>query len=140
MSLMLKKDICNLINLLEVPPVQKRGLGSFFLSPSAEQIQSRLQADELLRRYIDCVKIYIFILNRFSITEKSKITYNTNPSDIDDHFVSEIEIETSTSALADTIEPNLAYKKIFVTFKVDFKSSDTGWRIHNIYDLKYYPI
>ncbi|MGA1842654.1 MAG: hypothetical protein ACMUIU_18720 [bacterium] len=140
MALMLKKDICSLIDLLEVPPVPKRGLGSFFSAPSKEQIQIRLLRDELLRKYIDCIRVYILILSRLSITEESKITYETNPSDLEDHFVSEIEIETFTSALADKIEPNLAYKKISVTFKVDFKYSEAGLRITNIYDFNYHPI
>ncbi|MGA1865244.1 MAG: hypothetical protein ACMUHX_09295 [bacterium] len=140
MALMLKKDICGLIDLLEVPPIPKKGLGSFFSSPSGKQIHIRLQRDELLRRYIDCMRVYILIFSRFSITEESKITYNTLPSHAEDRFVSEIEIETFTSALADKIEPNLAYKKISVTFKVDFKYSEAGWRITNVYDFSYHPI
>jgi hypothetical protein len=140
MALMLRKDICSLIDLLEIPPVPKRGLRSFFSSPSGEQTHMRLQGDELLRRYIDCVKVYILIFSRFPITEESKITYNTLPSDLEDHFVSEIGIETFTSALADTIEPNLAHKKILITFKVDFKYSEAGWSIINIYNFDYHPI
>jgi hypothetical protein len=140
MDLMLKKDICGLIDLLEVPPVQKIELGSFFSPPSEEQTHIRLQRDELLRRYIDCVRVYILIFSRFPITEGSKITYATFPSDTEDHFVSEIEIETFTSALADKIEPNLAHKKIFATFKVDFNYSEERWSIINIYDFHYHPI
>ena len=138
-ALIIKNDICSLVDLLEIPPVPKREWRSFFSKPSKEEIQIRVQRDELLRRFMDCIREYMIVFSRLSVTESAKMTYNTLPANTQDHFVSEIEIETFTSALADTIRPNLANRKILLTFKVNFKYSGKGWSITNIFDFNIHP-
>lgn len=139
MVLMLKKDICTLINHLEVPSVPKREWRSFFSSPSRELTQMRVQRDELLRNYINCIKGYILIFSRLSVTERSKMTYNIIHTDFQNHFVCKVEIETLASSLAETYAPDMAHKNIIITFNVNFKYSEKGWKIINIYNFSVHP-
>ncbi len=140
-TLILKGDICELLDRCEVPPLskaQRRSLFSIF-APCG-QTEVRLQRDKLLRNYIDLLRQLIIVFHRLDISKRSEITCSPVSGDSPDHFTTQVKIQTPPSPLAGTILPELDGKSILLSFTLTANCSGTGWKISDISKSSFFII
>ncbi len=137
-SLVVKKDICTLLDYCLVTPATdvKR---PFFAPVSPAQTKMRLAQDELLRRHIDRFRELILVFHRLSISERSPLRYQINQDDLSNNFKIAIEIETSASPLATTISPHLADKDLIISFTLTIKWFQEKWQIIHLSKARFHP-
>jgi len=137
-SLVLKKDICTLLDHCFVTPAIDINR-PFFAPGRPAQTKMRLDQDELLRQHIDRLRELILVFHRLSIFEKSPLLYQVTQDDLSNNFIIAIEIETSPSPLAVTISPQLADKDVIIFFTLTIKWFQEKWQIVHLSKARFYP-
>lgn len=137
MSLLLKHDICALLDHCEVPPLSKTNSMAaqgerqllFAIFPHLGQTEVRLQRDTLLRHYIDRLRELVIIFSRLNISAQSAVNHRFVHVESPDYFYTQVTIKTPPSCLADTISPDFAGRSILLSFTLTVACSKHGWKI-----------
>ena len=137
-SLVLKKDICTLLDHCLIPPLSNSKRSFFALSTPA-QTKIRLDLDEILRRHIDRLRELILVFHRLSISPKTPLIYQISPDHASNNLVIAVEMEPFASPLAVTISPVLANKDLTLSFTITIECSEEKWRIINISKARFHP-
>lgn len=137
-SLVIKKDVCTLLDYCLVTPAAdvKR---PFFAPVSPVQRKMRVDQDELLRRYIDNFRELVLVFHRLSISERSPLRYQVTHDDLSKNLIIAVEIETSASPLASTISTHLADKDVIISFTLTIKCSQEKWQIIHLSKARFHP-
>ena len=130
-SLILKKDICKLLDYYSLPVPAGLEKRPFLKPPTPARTQMRLDLDSRLRDYIDCLRELMLAFHRLSISEKSPVHATVTPSGSPNSFLLEIEIEAPQDhPRAVTISPSLAVNNLSLSFQATITCSDDGhWEV-----------
>jgi len=140
-TLILKGDVCALLDRCEVPPLSKAQKRSFFsIFAPRGQTEVRLQRDKLLRHYIDRIRESVIVFSRLNISTKSEVNYFPVSNDSPDHFTTQVKIKTPPSPLAATISPDLDGKSLLLSFTLTVNCSEKGWKITDISNSNFFVI
>jgi hypothetical protein len=133
-SLILKKDICTLLDHYSLPITPGPEKRPFLRPPTPARTQMRLDLDSLLREYIDCLRELMLAFHRLSISEKSPVTSTVTLRSDPNSFLLEIEIEAPQAhPRAVTISPSLAAKNLSLSFQATITcSDDRRWEVITI--------
>ena len=141
-ALILKADICALLDRCAIPPLSKVQRRSFFsIFAPAGQNEARLQRDKLIRHYIDRLRELIIAVHRLGITPKSEINYYPASGGSADHLATLVKIKSPPSPLAATISPDLDGKSVLLSFTLTVTCSSAlpvncpkkeGWKITDL--------
>ncbi|MEW5801514.1 MAG: hypothetical protein AB1847_05340 [bacterium] len=170
MRLILKGDICTLLDHCEIPPLSKEQQRPLFaiLSPRG-QSEVRLQRDKLIRQCIDRLRELTIIFRRLNVSEKSEI--HCCPASADSPcfsnassaavasfgycgpFTTQVRIKISPSPLAATVYPELGRsnpkldrvstdtdRQWFLSFTLTITDAAGGWKITHLSQANFFTL